>query len=293
MPTDEPPTLQYHHPDSPLFSVAYISNDERQSKQREIKLRKEAGTEIITEQESVNGEACYLIYSKKAPHAVMPDFETEAEVLDWLDEHFDDVDIPVLLAVADIFDGILQEKEDQGTPVEFYKQMELEKLPVILDRVQWGEHVPTVGADLLSAFVLAHPMPKANHRTGIGLLDRYLTSIDGTFTMPPPEEDDESYALAADYIYSSKRLILLRRTTPILRWAYNAGYREVERKEGIRIDLHDVDFDQSDHYERYTEQHRSRTREFVEALIDTAGVAHLNRAKDDGKHAFEERFTAE
>lgn len=294
MAPDDPPTLQYHHPDAPLFSVAYITDDQRQYKQKEIKLRKQDDTALLTERDAVGGEERYLLYTKRARDAVMPDFATEADVRTWLDDHFDDDDIPVLLAVVDIFAGILQEKEEQGTPIEFYKQLQLEKLPEVLARVEWGQPVPDVGAELLSAFVIAHPMPKANHRTGIGLLERYLTSNDEAFTLPAPAPEAEPtwFSAAAEYIYSSKRLLVLRRTTPILRWAHKYGYRRVERKEGIHLDLQDVDFDRRDHFERYTERHRARSKTFVETLVDDAGATQLHHATDDGKRAFVERFRA-
>lgn len=293
MTDDDPPTLQYHHPDSPVFSVAYITSDEQQFRRRRMAMRKDETTSIHAERETVAGEERYLVYSRKAPAAVMPDFETDDDVHGWLDEHFDDGDVPVLLAVADIFDGIVHGREDLVAPYSFYKQMELEKLPAILDRVPWEGSVPEVGGGLLSAFVLAHPMPKANHRTAIGLLDRYLASVDDAYALPDAGADGEWFQRAADYIYDSKRLILLRRTTPILTWARNAGYRRVERKEGIRIHLDDVDFDRSDHYERYTDEHRARSREFVGDLVEAAGAPHLRDAVDDGRRAFEARFAAD
>lgn len=290
MTVDDPVTLRYHHPDSPLFSIAYITGDERQFKQREIKLRKQDDTELVTEVDETGESIRYLIYTKQARDAVMPEFASRADVRDWLGEHFGEDDIPVLLAVVDIFSGILQEKEERGTPVEFYKQLQLEKLPAILDRVEWGQSVRDVAGDLLSTFVIAHPMPKANHRTGIGLLDRYLTSIDGTFEMPRIEDEGPGYRAGVEYIYTSKRLLILRRTTPILRWANKYGYQRVERKEGISIDLADIDFDRRDHFERYTERHRSRSLAFVETILDKAGVSGVGELTDEGKPAFADSF---
>lgn len=290
MTTDDLPILAYHHPDNPRLSIAHITADRQQYRQQEIKLKKQPDTDLVTEQESVGGETRYLIYTARSPESVMPAFETVADVNDWLDAHFDDEDVPLLLAVAEIFDGIRQEKEEQGASVQFYKQMELEKLPAVLDRVEWGRPVPAVAADLLSAFVLAHPMPKANHRTGLGLLDRYLTSVDSTFAMPDADVSDSWYDVASEYIYDSKRLIILRRTTPVLRWAARHGYERVRRKEGIEVDLADIDFDRQDQFERYTEKHATRSRELVDALLEEAGASHLADRVDDGRAAFEQRF---
>lgn len=290
MTTDDSPILAYHHPDEPLFSVTYITDDERKFKQREIKLEKQATTDVITERESVRGETRYLIYTATSPDSVMPTFESAADVSDWVDTHFDDDDVPLLLAIAEIFDGIVQEKEERGSTIEFYKQMELEKLPAILDRVEWGQPVPAVAAELLSAFILAHPMPKANHRTGIGLLDRYLTSIDPTFAMPDAAAAATWYDVASEFIYDSKHLIILRRTTPILRWATKFGYERVGRKEGIVVDLADVDFDRRDHFERYTGEHVARSRELVDALVAETESSDLADDVDDGKESFAEQF---
>lgn len=154
-------------------------------------------------------------YTRTVADAAQPDFETAADVSEWADRSFSATDRQIVIVVARIFRGILDEKDAQGEDLAIYKQMDLESIPDILNRVEWCQSVPEVGAELLSRFILAHPMPNTNHRTGIGLLDRYLSSYDETFAMPDTGEDDRWYDCARDYIHDSKRLLTLRNYYPV------------------------------------------------------------------------------
>lgn len=169
--------------------------------------------------ESVGGETIYLLYTRTLFDAAYPEFETEEEVIEWFDTEFSDEDQQVLFAVIDIFDGILTEKEEQDADFVTYKKMDLEKIPDVLNRVEWRQLVPDVGAELLSYFILAHPMPNTNHRTGIGLLDRYLTSYDEGFTMPDTGEEGQWYQWVREFIYDSKSILTFRNQLPLLKWA--------------------------------------------------------------------------
>lgn len=168
--------------------------------------------------------------------------------------------------------------------------MNLEAIPDILNRVEWRQSVPEVGAELLSRFILAHPMPNTNHRTGIGLLDRYLSSYDETFAMPDTGEDDRWYDWVRDYIHDSKRLLTLRNYYPVLQWAARYGYDAVERKEGIRIEFETLNFDRDDYRDYYTDRHLDRSRRFVNTVLEETQTTHLREKIDDGKRAFGDRL---
>jgi hypothetical protein len=253
-------------------------------------LSEQSDVEMATVDESVGGETIYLLYTRTLFDAAYPEFETEEDVIEWFDTEFSEDDKQVLFAVIDIFDGILTEKQEQGADLATYKKMDLEKIPDVLNRVEWRQLVPAVGAELLSGFILAHPMPNTNHRTGIGLLDRYLTSYDRDFTMPDTGEEGRWYQWAREFIYDSKRLLTLRNQFPLLKWAQEYGYEHAERKEGIRIDFTKFDLDRDDYRSHYTQRHLDRSREFVESVLNEANATHLLDDRDDGKRAFVDRL---
>lgn len=238
----------------------------------------------------VDGTTIYLVYTRTDSGALHPDFETAEDVGEWVDREFSTTDQPILLAILRIFEGILAEKDAQGTGLDTYKRMDLEAIPDVLNRVEWRQSVPDVGAELLSHFILAHPMPNTNHRTGIGLLDRYLTSYDETFAMPDTGEDGRWYQWVRDYIYDSKRLLTLRNHYRLLYWAGHYGYDAVERKEGIQIDLRTLDLEREDYRAFYTDRHLIWSREFVDTVLEETDTAHLREQQDDGKRVFADRL---
>lgn len=291
--TDNPPVLQLHHPSDNRFTLRFISDDKQDRSEKASQLSEESDIQMAIIDESVGEETIHLLYTRTLFDAAYPEFETEEDVIEWFDAEFSEGDKQVLFAVIDIFDGILTEKEEQNAGFFTYKKMDLEKISNVLNRVEWRQLVPDVGAELLSYFILAHPMPNTNHRTGIGLLDRYLTSYDEEFTMPDTGEEGQWYRWAREYIYDSKRILTLRNQLPLLRWAQQYGYERVERKERIQINLIEIDLDRDDHLNYYTDRHLDRTREFVETALEEADATHLLRETDDGKRAFVDRLRGE
>ncbi|MXR43216.1 hypothetical protein GRX01_17990 [Halobaculum sp. WSA2] len=288
--TDDLPVLQLHHPTDNRFALRFISDDRKARSEKAAQLAEQSDIEIATTDESIGGETIYLLYTRTLFDAAYPEFQTEEAVIEWFDTEFSADDKQILFAVIDIFDGILSEKEEQGASLATYKKMDLEKIPEVLNRVEWRQLVPDVGAELLSGFILAHPMPNTNHRTGIGLLDRYLTSYEADFTMPDTGEEGRWYQWAREFIYDSKQVLTLRNQLPLLRWAREYGYEHAERKEGIRIDLTEVDVERDDYRNYYAQRHLSRSRRFVETVLTEADATHLLNKRDDGKRAFVDRL---
>ncbi len=288
--TPAPPVLEYHHPDDQQLSLRHVTGDEDRHQRQVSVIRDDDDLEYRTAQETIDDTVAYLIYTTDAPEEALPDFDTETGLVEWLHERFTSDDLQVVLAVYRAYRGILEEKAETGDDLTLYKQMQLEKIPRIMERVEWGQPVPAVGAELLSGFILAHPMPNTNHRTGISLLDRYLTSINETFRMPETGEEGEWYPWVVDFIHGSKRLLTLRRKLPMFRYAAELGYRTVQRKEGITIDLTVIDLERTDAFEHYSERHLERTREFVDTLLEHADADALEDEIDDGKRAFVDRL---
>ena len=239
-------TVQLHHPADSRFSLKFITDNEIERIQKAQTLTENTDIEVAVREETVNGDQLYLLYVKTRFDAAYRSFETTEEVLEWFDEHFSAVDKQILFVVIDAFDGIISEKEDANSTFSTYKEMDLEAIPEILNRVEWRQSVPEVGAELLSQFILAHPMPNTNHRTGLSLLDRYLASYEPSATLPATGENGQWYDWIKGYIYDSKWLLTLRTNLQLLYWAHQYGYEAAERKEGIRIELSNVDLERSD-----------------------------------------------
>lgn len=291
--TDNPPVLQLHHPADNRFVLRFICDDRQDRSEKAAQLPRDSGIETATIDESVGGETIFLLYTRTLFDADLPEFETDEDAVEWIDKIFSEGDRQILFAVLDIFDGILAEKEEQDVGISTYKKMDLEKIPDALNRVEWRQLVPDVGAELLSYFILAHPMPNTNHRTGIGLLDRYLTSYDEEFTMPDTGEEGQWYQWTREFIYDSKRILTLRNQLPLLKWAQLYGYERAERKEGIQIDLTAIDLDRDGYRSYYTDRHFDRAHGFVETTLKEADATHLLRKTDDGKRAFVDRLRGE
>lgn len=290
--TPDTPVLQLHDSGDSRYSLKFITDDREDWVRRISRLSKETSVEIATRQETTERGTIYLIYTRTPFETAYPDFATEDEVLKWFNEQFTESDKQVVFVVVELFDGILTEKEERNASFATYKRMELERIPEVLNHVEWKQRVPDVGAELLSYFVLAHPMPNTNHRTGIGLLDRYLTSVDETFIMPDTGEENEWYDWTEKYIRDSKTVLTLRRNLPLFRWADEYGYNGVERKEGITIRFNEIDLDRSDHHRYYANQHLERSREFVDTLLRESNATHLRKETDGGKRAFVDRLRA-
>lgn len=289
--TDSSPNiLNYHHQDDEHFSLRYLTDQKARFKSEYGSYRDDEKVTVRKSSEVVDEEEIFLIYGNNAPKDALPGFDSENELVQWIRERFDRDDLQIVLAVFRAYRGILEEKANAGNRLRLYKMMELERIPEIINRVEWGQSVPDVGANLLSEFILVHPMPNTNHRTGISLLDRYLSSFDTGFSMPQTGEEGEWYDWVEDFILNSKRLLTLRRRHNLFRYADEFGYDKVRRKEDIVIDLDSINFDRDDLFDYYGELHYKHTREFVERLLTITNSDSLRDRIDDGKSVFVNRL---
>lgn len=285
--------LNYHHPDDSQFSLSHVTDDRNRHEKRATELAEDESCTVRRVTENLDDTTAYLIYINTAPDTALPDLETDDDLRRWLQETFKKDTLPIVLAIWRAYRGILDEEKAAGNKLDLYKQMQLEKIPDIIERVEWKRPVPAVATDLLSEFILAHPMPNTNHRTGISLIERYFTSVEGDFMMPPTGETDKWYPWVVDYIYDSKRILTLRRKTPVFRYASALGYRMVQRKEGVTIDLKDINLDRTDAFDHYSEKHHTRTQTFIKNLIEQADETELLNKADDGKQSFVDRLRAD
>lgn len=293
--SEQNPVLHYQHPDDRRYTIEFLSDDPDDVKDAADRARERSGEEHISLKvrgENVRGSDVYLLYTWEQFRAGLPDFDDE-ESGEWMEEMFTEREAIVVSTLLDIFEAIIDEKEAQEEELLTYKGMHIGRIPDVMNQVEWKQSVPDVAAELLSEFILAHPMPNTNHRTAIGLADRYLTSIDPEFEMPDTGEEGEWYNWAADYIYDSKAILTLRRHLGLFRWANQYGYGTVARKEGLTIHFEDIDLDREGYHTYYTQQHQERSHEFIDTLFEEAGADHLHQETDPGKRVFVDRLQSE
>jgi hypothetical protein len=280
--------LNYHLERDNRYSLAYIVDD----KQDVVQWTTEYEHRVAVEQETVGKDTYYLIYRRSETEPPLKDF-TEDEIIEWLNETFSSGEQQALVAIVRAFHGIIDEVEEDGGTFTLYKQSDFEKLPAILESVNWEQDVPSVAGELLSQFILHHPMPNANHRTGIAFVSRYLATIDGSFEMVDTGEEGSWYRWARSYIHDSKRLGTLRRKAALFRYAREQGYGVAKRKEDIRIPFNQYDLDRTDFHDYYQKRHTERSIEFVQTMLDETGFARLGDEIDDGKEVFLRRLGAD
>lgn len=280
--------LNYHLERDSRYSLVYIAADKRDV----VQWTTEHENRIVVENDTVGTDTYYLIYKRSETEPPLTDF-TEEEVIEWVNKNFSSGEQQALVAIVRAFHGIIDAVEDEGRTFTLYKQSDFEKIPVILESVEWKQDVPSVAGELLSQFILHHPMPNANHRTAIAFMSRYLATIDDSFEMVDTGEEGAWYRWAGSYIHDSKRLGTLRRKTALFRYAHNQGYDVVVRKEGIEIDLDQDDLHRGDFHDYYQTQHTERSIEFVQTVLDETGFNHLRGEIDDGKEVFLQRLSSD
>jgi hypothetical protein len=165
--------------------------------------------------------------------------------------------------------------------------MDLIKIPGILEYPDWGNaSVPEVAGQLLSRFVLAHPMPNANHRTGIGLVERYLRSHQESVTVPDTGEQGTWYEWARSYIHDSKRLLTVRRNAHVFNYAHEFGVDIIRRKNNVGIALEEFDLTTDSPFEHVSALHEARSIGFIRTVLEESAADGLRDVSDSGWQTF-------
>lgn len=161
-----------------------------------------------------------------------------------------------------------RETRASGTPLRWYKKLEVEKLRRVLIGYDWSGSKLDVAARMMSTTILTHPFPNANHRTSISLARLYLES-EGV-TWPPyslrGRGIDRFIAETESHIVQSKYLIQLRRRQPLLRVARDAGFTDLLIKEGFSVKIEPADLTLS--VEQIEDKHEARCRAMIEDIDD-------------------------
>jgi len=259
--------VYYHHPDDSQYSLSYVTQD-----RDEITT---TGKDAIVEHYELDKEF-FVLYTDRGASGTVDTIDKEfEEILDEMSRQ----DRIIAVRLLQIFEKIIEETEiEEDEKLETYKQIELEKIPHAIERIDWSCTAVDVAGQLMSTLILKHALPNANHRTSISMAQWYLESIETGFSFPDfVTEEHDWKKWINEYIIESKRLLTVRRNTTAFGLLAEWGCDVILRKNNIEINLadYDLDFPQSEAYEYYAHQHTDLCTEFLIESVKRAGHAEL------------------
>lgn len=270
--------VYYHHADDPQYSLAYVTQD-----RDEITT---AGQDAIIERYEM-GEEFFVLYTNRGASGTVDDLNDDFE--DTLDE-MSPQNRTITVRLLQIFEEIIEEKElEEETKLEIYKQIELERIPDAIYRVDWNRSAVDVAGQLMSTLILKHALPNANHRTSISMAKWYLESIETGFSFPDFATEEYNWKQWVDeYIAESKRILTVRRNTTAFSLLVEWGCDVVKRKNDFEIDLteYNLNLPQSDAYAYYGEKHTNLCTDFLIESVKRAGHDELVSADGISKTKF-------
>lgn len=281
-------TLPYHRPrDALVLSLRFLNPSRGEAERVVSDLQAQTADDVRIEteiEEFTFDRTVYTVYAARSHPKQFP-------------EHWDrDLPADTVILVDSVINtvrGVQEEWNDRGEPLNYYKEPKPRRIAEAFDRVEWRQDVCEVGGELMSSLILTHALPNANHRTAVAYLRTYLQSM----TDDPAVDfshagnfDGDWYEWARTHIYESKRLLLLRRKSDLLRYAKKFGVETVRRKSGIEIDLTAHDFENDDIASLAEEGHRNRCIQFTVDLLQKSGQEDLIHRRDDGRRAFIDRL---
>lgn len=284
--------VYYHYPGDKQFSLDFVNPDPTEVVSKIVDYDDDVAVKV--RRYDLDREF-YVVYTSRAGGGAVNDMGFDLN--DALAEMDDDDDV-IVTRLLELYRGILRQNEtEEGTPVEAYKNIDIDELPDALHRVAWDGSATEVAGRLASNLILKHTLPNANHRTAVALVQFYLRRIDSDFSMPKTkmEVDPETYDWrdwVNEYINESKRLLTVRRKNIPLKYLHQWGAATLERKHGVEIDLtaYDLDMYPSEAKEVYATTHEELWIEFVEEAVERAGHPELKDGSGLSKSAFAERL---
>lgn len=266
--------VHYHHPDDDQFSLDFVNPDPDAIEKR-LESYDDA-TETRVRNYDLNEEV-HVIYVKTNDVADAEEIEYD------FDRAFAEMDPDTRVIVRD-FLGMFkivrdEQSETRSDSLDAYKEINVEQVPLALDRIEWRGTVSEVGARLASNLILCHALPNANHRTAFSMFERYVdATTNRTYELPSMVTDDEKWQAWVDtYIVDSKRVLTVRRNVGLFRYLSRFGCSTVRRKNNIDIPLSDFDLDLHPHeaLSKYARMHERRTSRFAEKILTRTSESHL------------------
>lgn len=277
-------SVRYHLPEDDQFSLDFVNPNRREIDER---LRQYSDATITRVQSYTLDEQFYAIYTRTDAAESVDEVQYD---LDAVFAGMDETDRVIVREFLEMFEGVQEQKfDEEGLPLDAYKDVELGRIPEALEHVEWGKRIPETGGQLLSNLIPCHALPNANHRTSFVMLETYLRASYAPFEFPSLVTDSYEWQEWVDeYIVASKRLLTVRRNVGVFRHLQRFECETVRRKGGIEIPLSEYDLSLSgnDALTEYAREHEELTVEFVEKLLEKAGYTGLTTERGNGRSEF-------
>ncbi|MGB9958746.1 hypothetical protein ACOZ4B_20455 (plasmid) [Haloferax prahovense] len=284
--------VYYHHPGDKQFSLDFVHPDPAEVVSHIVDYDDDVAVKV---QKYEINEAFYVVYTSRVGGGPVRevDFDLKASLAKMSEDNS-----TIVIRLLEIYRALIaQNEEEEGVPVEAYKQIDVDALPDVLDRTSWEGSATGVAGRLASNLNLRHALPNANHRTAVALVQFYLRRLNPNFSMPDTsiDVDPESYdwrEWVNEYINESKRLLTVRRKNVLFKHLYRFGARTLERKHAVEIDLtaYELDMYPSEAKVVYAGEHEELWIEFVEEAVERAGYPELKETPGLSKAAFAEKI---
>lgn len=269
--------IPYHITDR-HHSIAYVTPDAADARTQYEEYAADPTVAAINRRYTLPNGPLYVIYTR----STTTDEITEPEY-----ESLPTTDAILTETYLHVFRGVITghtSGELTGT-----KALDVTGATEAFNRVQWRQSVPRVAADLFSKLVLRHPLTNANHRTALGFVTLYVSSMGGDLSFA-----NSAHAARVDAaIRTSKQLLTIRRNTTPFRILRDHGCETVVRKGGIELSLPAYRLDDVNPWEYYATQHVMHMETVLRDLLRRSGNASLLEETDDGKRVFAQRLAAQ
>jgi len=280
--------IPYHieRDDGSVLSLRY-ANPERgavEDASADLRDQSEAEAEFLEEKWMIEPEGeLHLLYTSELFKRSFPDAG---------DIGLPDDDTIVVDTMLDVFRGVESESLERRGEFKWYKRPDLAGLAEAINQTEWRQKVPRVAGCLLSNLILEHPLPNANHRSSLGFTQVYLSTFAEDFEIPDTGEPGKWYDWSEEFVFQSKRYLMLSRKPKFFRYLRSWGVDEVIRKNGTRVNLNDCRIDVADPRSHFREQHRNLAIEFVFSILERTEYTWLIGEEDPGRSVFLDRLEA-
>lgn len=178
------PVAYYHHPSDKQYSMQYIATEYEDFLAR---YNNHDQPKAIIYQFDHEVFALYTNTSSSGTTDNLDSTKLEQEL-----DQMNASDQAFAIRLLDMFDGIDEEtrKEEDQNILEIYKDLEVERIPEVTDEIDWNGTVPEVAGRVMSNLILKHPLPNANHRTAITMMQEYLACSGLGYDQPETNTDE-------------------------------------------------------------------------------------------------------
>lgn len=281
----------YHHPVDRQFSLDFVNPDAERVGERAAGY--DPGTSVKVREYDLD-RSVYVVYTNSGADGAAE--EMDFDVADRV-EALEDPNAVIAARYVRIFKNVLERNyEEAGERVQAYKNVAPEAIRRALEQTDWSGSAVDVAGRLASNLILKHPLPNANHRTGIGMVELYLSRLEPEFTMPATARElADEYAWMGwvnEYIEESKRLLTVRRKGDRFQYLSQWGCDVLERKHGVEIWLDDYELDlaPSERWTQYAREHEQLWIQFVEEAIKRTEIDGLRETSSLSRHEFEQEL---